>query len=408
MPAATPLRVGGPVQNSKLIRRVDPVYPEVAKQARIEATVILEVLVDEQGEVANVRVVRGHPALDQAAMDAVKQWRYSQTLLNGEAVPVITTVTVTFKLGGGTTFVAPADRPQPATAGQTAGREPLRVGGNVQESKVIRRVDPVYPELAKQARIEATVILEVLVNEQGEVANIRVLRSHPLLEQAAIDAVKQWRYSPTLLNGEAVPVIATQTVVFRLGSTSSEVRIIIDKDGSLKDLAGNPITREGLGNKRIVLQIPPDSQASFAQINQTLYNLQEQGIQDLRLAATGYRFTGGRLFYVVAGPSNSPFPTPAGARAGTGVQPAQLGIDLESLAAMAKSSGQALGKPGTTTTLGYTVYVTETGQIAAVEGGLPQLPEITAALRQAPVIAAGRRGTEPVPTAVTLSLSIRW
>ena len=62
----------------------------------------------------------------------------------------------------------------------------MRVGGNVQDSKLIHRVDPEYPEVARRARVEAMVILEVLVNEQGEVANIRVVRGHPLLEQAAI------------------------------------------------------------------------------------------------------------------------------------------------------------------------------------------------------------------------------
>jgi len=402
-----PIRVGGPIQQGKLIHKVDPDYPEVARQARIQTTILLEVVVNGQGEVTNVKVLRGHPALDQAAIDAVKQWRYSPTLLNGEAVPVITTVSVAFALSDNTGFAVLADQARPAVASQIAGREPMRVGGNVQESKLIHRVEPEYPELARRARIEATVILEVLVNEQGEVANVRVLRSHPLLEQAAVEAVKQWRYSPTYINGVAVPVITTQTVVFRMGGGSgSEVRIVIDQDGSLKDLAGKPITREGLGDKRIILQIPPHSKASFAQINQTLHNLQEQGIQDLRLAATGYRFTGGRLFYVVGGPSNSPFPRPVAAGAGTSVQPAQLDIDLENLAAVAKRSFES--PEGSTATLGYTVYVTETGQIVAVDGGLAQLPEVTAALRQARVIAPGRIGNEPVPTAVVVTLSIKW
>ena len=87
----------------------------------------------------------------------------------------------------------------------------------MQESKILRRVDPVYPELAKRARVDQIVMLEVSVDEEGNVANVRVIRGHPLLDQAAIDAVKQWKYSPTLLNGEPVPVIATVTVIFKLG-----------------------------------------------------------------------------------------------------------------------------------------------------------------------------------------------
>jgi protein TonB len=95
--------------------------------------------------------------------------------------------------------------------------EPVRVGGNVQESKILRRIEPVYPELAKRARVEAMVLLNVEVDEEGNVSKVTVIRGHPLLDQAAKDAVMQWKYSPTLLNGEPVPVIATVTVIFKLG-----------------------------------------------------------------------------------------------------------------------------------------------------------------------------------------------
>jgi Ca-activated chloride channel family protein len=92
--------------------------------------------------------------------------------------------------------------------------EPMRVGGNVQESKLIRKVEPVYPELARRARVEAMIILEISVDEQGNVNAARVVRGHPLLDEAAVQAVKQWKYSPTLLNGAPVPVIATVTMIF--------------------------------------------------------------------------------------------------------------------------------------------------------------------------------------------------
>jgi protein TonB len=109
---------------------------------------------------------------------------------------------------------APAPPPPPPPRPKKI--DPVRVGGQVQESKILRKVLPVYPELAKRARVESVVILEVNVDEEGNVTNIRVLKSHPLLEQAAIEAVKQWKYSPTLLNNEPVPVVATVTVEFKL------------------------------------------------------------------------------------------------------------------------------------------------------------------------------------------------
>ena len=95
-------------------------------------------------------------------------------------------------------------------------KAPIRVGGNVQNSKLIQKIDPIYPELAKRARVSGIVLLQVTVDEQGRVGEIKLIRGHPLLNQSAIDAVGQWRYSPTLLNGEPVPVIATVTVNFVL------------------------------------------------------------------------------------------------------------------------------------------------------------------------------------------------
>jgi protein TonB len=93
---------------------------------------------------------------------------------------------------------------------------PIRVGGNAQESKLIRKVEPVYPEEALQARVQGKVVLRIAVNEEGSVTQAEVLQGHPLLNESALAAVRQWRYSPTLLNGVPVPVLATVTVIFNL------------------------------------------------------------------------------------------------------------------------------------------------------------------------------------------------
>lgn len=91
----------------------------------------------------------------------------------------------------------------------------MRIGGNIKESLLIRKVMPLYPELAKRARVQDTVILVVVVDEEGNVTDIKVQKGHPLLNQAAIDAVKQWKYTPTVLNGEPVPITGTVNVVFK-------------------------------------------------------------------------------------------------------------------------------------------------------------------------------------------------
>ncbi len=95
-------------------------------------------------------------------------------------------------------------------------REAIRVGGKEAESKLIRKVDPVYPEEALHARVQGRVVLAVTINEEGLVCEARVVSGHPFLNQAAIDAVKQWRYAPTYINDVPVPVMTTVTLHFRI------------------------------------------------------------------------------------------------------------------------------------------------------------------------------------------------
>jgi protein TonB len=92
----------------------------------------------------------------------------------------------------------------------------VRVGGNIAAPKKLNDVPPVYPQTALQARIQGIVIIEATIGSNGTVRNTRVLRSVPMLDEAALDAVRQWEYAPTLLNGVAMPVIMTVTVNFSL------------------------------------------------------------------------------------------------------------------------------------------------------------------------------------------------
>jgi len=97
-PPARVVRIGGQLAQPKLIRRVEPKYPDLAVQSRVSALVILEAEVDTRGYVKTVKVLRGHPLFDDAAMEAVKQWRYQPLLLNGEPTGFILTVTINFNL----------------------------------------------------------------------------------------------------------------------------------------------------------------------------------------------------------------------------------------------------------------------------------------------------------------------
>lgn len=93
---------------------------------------------------------------------------------------------------------------------------PVRAIGEVKPPRLVRRVEPAYPEIARQARVEGVVILEATTDEYGRVRNIRVLRSIPLLDQAALDAVREWVYEPMVINGRPRGVVFTVTVRFKL------------------------------------------------------------------------------------------------------------------------------------------------------------------------------------------------
>ena len=110
-------------------------------------------------------------------------------------------------------FVGAPPPPPPPPPPPTA---PVRVGGNIKPPTKTRDVRPVYPPIAQSARVSGMVIVEATIGADGKVKDAKVLRSIPLLDQAAIDAVKQWQFTPTLLNGVPVPVIMTVTVNFTL------------------------------------------------------------------------------------------------------------------------------------------------------------------------------------------------
>lgn len=117
-------------------------------------------------------------------------------------------------VGGSTTSVGSwTSSSSGTTVTASPSAAPMR-NGNVGGPHLLRRVDPMLPKEARDAGVQGIVILEITVGVDGTVGNARVLRSIPLLDQAALDAVRQWRYEPKMLNGRAVPVILTVTVPF--------------------------------------------------------------------------------------------------------------------------------------------------------------------------------------------------
>jgi len=115
---------------------------------------------------------------------------------------------------GGLADAPPPPPPPPPPPGWAQGA--IRVGGNIPPPTKTKHVNPEYPAIAQSARVQGVVIIEAIIGPDGHVQDQRILRSIPLLDQAALDAVKQWEFTPVLLNGSPVAVIMTVTVQFTL------------------------------------------------------------------------------------------------------------------------------------------------------------------------------------------------
>jgi len=216
---------------------VTPQNPSVDASGVV--VVSIRVVVDRQGRVAEARsagigarggrggapeaVTPPSDAFAKAAIDAVRQWQYDPPA-DG---PIAFDVTFAFPPGaeprllmhgtpipGALAGIPMGPPPPPPPPGWATGA--LRVGGNVKVPVKTKHVAPVYPPIAQSARVQGVVIVEMIVGSDGKVQDARILRSIPLLDQAAIDSVKQWEFTPTLLNGSPVPVIMTATVQFTL------------------------------------------------------------------------------------------------------------------------------------------------------------------------------------------------
>jgi protein TonB len=110
----------------------------------------------------------------------------------------------------------PPPPPPPPKPKPVVNDKPIRVGGNVTAANLLRQVRPVYPPLAKAARVQGTVKFEAVIAKDGTIQNLHLVSGPPLLVQAALQAVQQWQYKPTLLNNEPVEVITTIDVNFTL------------------------------------------------------------------------------------------------------------------------------------------------------------------------------------------------
>lgn len=225
------VRVAETVVQGLIIKKVAPVYPPLARQARIQGLVFLKVQISKTGDVENIHLVSGHPILAPSAIEAVKQWKYKPYLLNGEPVDVETNATVNFTLPDKPPVEGVVgDKPGGIPPGEQGGLAPgnpadqshspvpwrVRVSQGVSQRLLVTTVPPKYPPEAKDQHIQGTVVMGVTIDKEGNVASIQLISGHPLLAPPAIDAVKQWKYKPYLLNQTPVEVETQVSVNFTL------------------------------------------------------------------------------------------------------------------------------------------------------------------------------------------------
>ncbi len=194
-PTDPAIRVEEKTQSRKIVYKVTPVYPAIAKTEGIRGTVRLRAFIDTQGNVQALQYLSGPPLLVPATLRAVRRWEYKPTFLNGKPVNVETTIDVTFGL------------PERANVQVQSGNALPRL---------IHRVLPKYPPEAKARGIQGQVLLSAVIRKDGHVEIPRTVSGDPILAKAAIEAVRQWVCEPVLINGKPVEVRTTVTVLFTL------------------------------------------------------------------------------------------------------------------------------------------------------------------------------------------------
>jgi TonB family protein len=215
MPGDGRIRVGARAEAAKIVKQVEPVYPGYAILGKVSGTVKLRVVIAGNGTVKEINYISGPPMLMYSAMDAVREWKYKQTLLDDEPIEVDTTVSLIYRLTGpGQGKVGIEQEPQEQEPHPEQGPRRIWIGGNVTALKPAKRVEPRYPKLPSDAPVREDVRLWLVIATDGSVKEVTAGSASGELARSAIDAVKQWKYQPPELDGEPVEIETTVDIFF--------------------------------------------------------------------------------------------------------------------------------------------------------------------------------------------------
>jgi TonB family protein len=204
-------------------KRVNPQYPGMARTDFVDGDVLMDVVIASDGSVRDIKVTHGLPQLISSATHAVSQWEYEPARINGVAIACKAKIKVSFKIVADPAAMAAANAAENSAPGGVHGVKPslpppppgvMRISGRVMAGMLEKRVEPVYAadSLALDAR--GDVVLLATIAKTGEVGDVQVVSGPMRFRDAAIEAVKQWRYQPYLVEGEAVEVQTTIALNF--------------------------------------------------------------------------------------------------------------------------------------------------------------------------------------------------
>ncbi len=216
-----PVRVSSGALSTMQIKKVSPIFPPEAKAQRVNGAVVMHVIIGRDGFVESATVVSGPELLHASYLGAVKQWVYRPFLLNGNAVRVETTVTLSMSLGG---YDEPHQSEPAGPYGNGDGpkssplmKDRVRVSSGVMSGRIVKKGNPDYPPTTKGEYVSGAVVLHVVVGKDGKVLEATVISGPQSTRANALAAVKQWEYKPYMLEGAPVEVDTTVTLNIDFG-----------------------------------------------------------------------------------------------------------------------------------------------------------------------------------------------
>jgi len=201
--SSAPLTVG--IGTMQAIYQPNPVYPPNAIAGRLQGPVVLVIVISAQGDVSKIVSVDGPPLLAASSRDAVQQWKFKPYLQNEQPTEVKTVVAVYYDL----------DQPANPITTSSTKLVPRKIGGGVLPPTLSYAVEPHFSRQAKEKKIGGTVLVGLVVDENGKPLYIRIVRGVGMgLDENAVEAVKQYKFKPAMENGKPVRVSVNIEVNF--------------------------------------------------------------------------------------------------------------------------------------------------------------------------------------------------